>query len=178
MKYMVASDLHGSKYYAEKLLERFEKEKASKLILLGDLYYHGPRNPLPEGHDAKGLYELLNARKDDILAVRGNCDAEIDLMVSEFPIPKHLKRKLGGKQYFFTHGHVYDKTKIPPSADVIVYGHYHVNFIEKIGEKWAANPGSVSLPKGDSFRGYLILDGTNIVLKDLDGTVRKEVKVK
>ena len=114
MKYLIASDIHGSAFWCDKLLKAFEKEQADKLVLLGDLLYHGPRNPFPDGYDCPEVYDALNGIKEKIIAVRGNCDSEVDQMVLEFPMMSPiavLEHK--GRTVFATHGHLYDD-KTPP----------------------------------------------------------------
>jgi putative phosphoesterase len=146
MKYLFASDLHGSRTAAEAVLARFEAEKADRLVLLGDLLYHGPRNPLPEGHDPMGVAALFNAMPVKPLAVRGNCDAEIDQMVLEFPIMADymILPLKNGAQAFITHGHLFNLAARPPyrSGDVLVHGHTHVNTVETIDGLTYINPGS------------------------------------
>lgn len=179
MKYIVASDIHGSSFYAGKLKEVFEKENADKLILLGDLYYHGPRNDIPIGHDAKETVKILNSLKDKIIAVRGNCDAEVDLLVSEFEIKDYVELTINGKIYCFTHGHEYNRDKTPKrETNVLVYGHFHTGFIEKEYDMYFVNPGSTTLPKGGTTNSYIVLEEGKITLKDLNNeTVIKEVTI-
>lgn len=170
---MVASDLHGSFENGKKLMERFEAEKADKLVLLGDLYYHGPRNPLTEGYDPMALATLLNHYKDKIFAIKGNCDSEVDEMVSEFKLNYgYANIEIGGGRILtVTHGHLYDNTSLPKdSGDVFLFGHIHTGFLEKRGDgKIIGNPGSVSLPKNGTQKGYILIDGQAVMLKNLDG---------
>ena len=129
MKYFIASDIHGSAYYCQKLTEAYKKEKADKMILLGDILYHGPRNDLPKDYNPKSVIKMLNAIKDDILCVRGNCDAEVDQMVLEFPIlADYAIISEGSKSIYITHGHIYNETSLPPikNGDVLLHGHTHV----------------------------------------------------
>ena len=172
MKYLIASDVHGSLKYAEKLIKVFNESKAEKLILLGDLYYHGPRNPLPEGYNPKEVAVLFNKYKDKLLVVRGNCDAEVDQMISEFSIQDYLQIEINGKVCSFYHGH--KDIDLPKKSDVIFNGHTHICKLEKIGNITYANPGSITLPKSDISRDYIILDNNTIVLKDLETS--KEIK--
>lgn len=179
MKYLVASDIHGSSHYAERVKEVFEKENADKLILLGDLYYHGPRNDIPIGHDAKETVRILNSLKENIIAVRGNCDADVDLWVSEFEIKDYVEMEIAGKKYCFTHGHEYNIDKTPKrETDVLVYGHFHTGFIEKQYDMYFVNPGSTTLPKGGTTNSYVVIEDRKITLKDLNTEeVIKEVVV-
>lgn len=171
MKYIVFSDIHGSLYYANKLKEIVEKENPDKIILLGDLYYHGPRNPLPEEYSPVATSNVLNSMKDKILCVRGNCDAEVDEMISEFTFNDYVELKIGNKKYYFTHGHHKNKDNIPDDVDVLVYGHFHTGFIEKVNDVICVNSGSISLPKNDTAHSYLIIDENKIELKDIDGNI-------
>ena len=114
MKWMIASDIHGSAAYLEKLLEAYKQEKADRMLLLGDLLYHGPRNDLPEGYQPKRVIELLNGMKDDILCVRGNCEAEVDQMVLEFPVmAEYAILTAGTRMIFATHGHIFNEKNLP-----------------------------------------------------------------
>ena len=133
MKWMIASDIHGSAFYCEKMLKAFEREQADKLLLLGDILYHGPRNDLPKGYAPKKVIELLNNIKEKILCVRGNCDAEVDQMVLEFPImADYAMITEGDLNIFVTHGHHFNEKKLPPMFEktqeglVLLHGHTHV----------------------------------------------------
>lgn len=176
MKYLVISDIHGSRYYVEKLEKIIEKECPDKIILLGDLYYHGPRNPLPRDYEPKKVAEILNKYKDEILAVRGNCDAEVDQMISEFNIEENIRLEIEGKKFFFSHGHKYNIDFWPNEEfDVLMYGHFHIGFITEKDGKLFVSPGSITCPKNNTKNSYLIIDNGNIVLKDIDGNVIDEV---
>ena len=176
MKYLVVSDIHGSRYYAEKLEKIIEKERSDKIILLGDLYYHGPRNPLPRDYEPKEVAEILNKYKDEILAVRGNCDAEVDQMISEFEIKENLKLDIAGKKFFFTHGHKFNIDQLPNDEfDVLVYGHFHTGFIREKNGKIFVNAGSITLPKNNTPRSYVIINDGKIYLKDIDGNIIDEI---
>ena len=172
MKLLIVSDIHGSGYYADKIKKLVEEEKPDKLILLGDLYYHGPRNPLTLEYAPKEVADILNSHKDTILAVRGNCDAEVDQMISEFKIEENIRLEIGGKKFFFTHGHKYNIDFWPNEEfDVLVYGHFHTGFIKEKDGKLFVNSGSISLPKNNTKNSYLIIDDNNVILKDVDGNV-------
>lgn len=161
MKYMFASDIHGSAYYCRKLLEKFEESGAERLILLGDILYHGPRNDLPAEYAPKEVIAMLNPLKDRIYAVRGNCDAEVDQMVLEFPImADYGVLALDGKTFYATHGHIYDQDHLPPMqpGDILVHGHTHLLKAERVGEITVLNPGSTSLPKGGNPPTYAMLE--------------------
>lgn len=170
MKILIASDLHGSAYYAEKLLERYNQESADKLILLGDIYNHGPRNQLPKDYNPMRVAEILNGAKQNLVVIKGNCDSEVDNMISEFSFIEDCVVMVAGKTVFLTHGHVYNKDKMPKTNfDVVVYGHFHTGFIEKNGQNIIANTGSLSLPKNNTKNSYIILEDNALILKDIDG---------
>lgn len=174
MKIMVASDIHGSAYYCKEMLAAFDREQADRLLLLGDILYHGPRNDLPREYAPKEVAAMLNERKDQLLCVRGNCDTEVDQMVLEFPIlADYCILYLGGRMVFATHGHHFHKDALPPlrPGDILLHGHTHVPAWEPVGDgDLYLNPGSVSVPKENSARGYLLLTEQNVVWKDLSGT--------
>ena len=173
MKWLIASDIHGSEYYCRKVLETCDREGAERLILLGDVLYHGPRNDLPDGYAPKEVTTQLNACAGSILGVRGNCDAEIDQMVLQFPMmADYCLLYAAGRTVFATHGHVYNTASLPPlqPGDILLHGHTHVPCWEEFGNgNLYLNPGSVSLPKEDSPRGYLLLTDTAFIWKDLAG---------
>ena len=174
---MIASDIHGSSYYCKKLMERFQAENAEKMILLGDLLYHGPRNALPEEYDCPSVIDMLNGIKDRIICVRGNCDSEVDQMVLEFPIKKdHERIKYNGITIFATHGHIYNTYYLPKlnDGDILLTGHTHVPACEYHGSYTYCNPGSVSIPKMGSKHSYILLDNGVMTWKDLDGNAYME----
>ncbi len=172
MKYLIASDLHGSATYTEELLEAYDREGVDRLLLLGDLLYHGPRNDLPDGYAPKKVAELLNARRGEILSVRGNCEAEVDQMMLNFPVlGDYCLLAEGNHTVFATHGHVYNRDNLPPlkEGDVLLYGHTHVPLCETVSGIVCMNPGSVSIPKEGSPRGYMTLEGGVFRWKTLAG---------
>ena len=178
MKILIASDIHGSAEFCRKLLNAYKNEKAEKLLLLGDILYHGPRNNLPGEYAPKEVIEMLNAIKNDILCVRGNCDAEVDQMVLDFPImAEYALLPLGDRTVFITHGHKFN-TKTPPElrrGDVLLHGHTHIPKCEEFGDGFLyCNPGSVSIPKEGSENSYMLLDGDKLFWKTLDGKVYME----
>lgn len=176
MKYMVISDIHGSLLYMNKVMDIINQEQIDKLILLGDLYYHGPRNDLPEQYNPKEVANLLNTLKDKIYCVKGNCDAEVDEMISEFKFNNHLKMIKNNKTIMFTHGHKYNIDNPAEDVDVLIYGHYHTGFIKKENNKIYVNAGSVSLPKNDTPNSYLIIDDNKIYLKNLNKEIIDEIE--
>ena len=175
MKVLVISDIHGSSYYAEKIKEIVEKENPDKIILLGDLYYHGPRNDLTQEYAPMKVAEILNSLKDKLLVVKGNCDAEVDEMISDFKFEDHLLLDINGKKIYFTHGHRYNIEVIPyEDFEVLIYGHIHQGFIQEKEGYLFANPGSISLPKCGTEHSYLILEKDKFILKNVEGEVLQE----
>ena len=174
MKWMIASDLHGSAYYCRKMLEAFEREGADRLFLLGDLLYHGPRNDLPREYAPKEVIPLLNEKKEKLLCVRGNCDAEVDQMVLEFPVlADYAVLPVGQRLIYATHGHIYHVKNLPPLApgDVLLHGHTHVPAWTEFGQgNLYLNPGSVSIPKENSPHSYMTLEGNTMQWKKLESS--------
>lgn len=190
MKYLIASDIHGSSYWCRKLLEAYRTENADRLILLGDILYHGPRNDLPREYAPKEVAKMLNEYKSEILAIRGNCDAEVDQLLLEFPImaeyaaleipinPQELpnsesdtayNRDIKSEIVYLTHGHhinIDNPLPICPGS-VIIYGHTHRQLDATRNGIRFLNPGSISLPKDNSSHGYLILEGGAFTLKEI-----------
>lgn len=179
MKLMIASDIHGSAYYCRKMLEAFEREGAHRLLLLGDVLYHGPRNDLPRDYAPKECIAMLNAAKKYLFCVRGNCDTEVDQMVLEFPIlADYCVLPAQNRVIYATHGHNYNTSKLPPlmPGDVLLHGHTHIPAWENFGERnLYLNPGSVSIPKAGSAHGYMTFCGNRAEWKDMDGAVYHEM---
>lgn len=178
MKLVVASDIHGSALYCRKFLDCYKKENADKLILLGDILYHGPRNDLPEEYAPKKVIEMLNDIKDEILCVRGNCDTEVDQMVLKFPIlADYAFLYWRDKMVFVTHGHNFNLKNLPmlKKRDILLHGHTHIPACEKTDLCTYINPGSVSIPKENSAHSYIVITDDEIIFKDLDGNVYKKV---
>ena len=174
MKWFIASDIHGSAYYCEKLLGAYKREGTDKMLLLGDVLYHGPRNDLPEGYAPKKVIEMLNAMKNEILCVRGNCEAEVDQMVLEFPVlADYCIFYEAGHMIFATHGHVYNEKNVPPlkKGDVLLHGHTHVPKCTEHENYVYINPGSVSIPKEESAHSYMMLEDGKFFWKNLEGEV-------
>ena len=173
-KIMIASDIHGDAKTTELLLERYKESGAEKLVLLGDILYHGPRNDLPEGYAPKKVIELLNGFKNEILSVRGNCDTEVDQMVLSFPVlADYAYLSFDGLTVFATHGHNYNTAKLPPLArgDILLHGHTHVPTFECFGEdNIYINPGSVSIPKENSPKSYILYENRAFSFRSLDGS--------
>ena len=169
MKLMIASDLHGSAYYTRLLLTAMDREQPDRLLLLGDLLYHGPRNDLPREYAPKQFIQLLNARKSQILCVRGNCEAEVDQMVLEFPVLSEFGVVFAdGLTLYMLHGHKNLDIPVLP-GDILLCGHTHVPAVRKDGEHYYVNPGSVSIPKEGSCHGYMMLENRQLRHVSLEG---------
>ena len=180
MKYFIASDIHGSAYYCRKLVDKFYEEKADRILLLGDILYHGPRNDLPAGYAPKEVISMLNELKDKILAVRGNCEAEVDQMVLRFPVlADYAVLDIGEKIIYATHGHIYNKDNLPPlcKGDILLHGHTHIPVCEDMGDYILMNPGSVSIPKDGSHHGYMTLENGLFRWLDFDGNEKMKFEV-
>ena len=178
MKLMIASDIHGSAAYCKKLLQAYKTESPDRLLLLGDLLYHGPRNDLPNGYAPKEVIELLNGISKNLLCVRGNCEAEVDQMVLSFPVlADYAMLEVNGLCIFATHGHLFSPEKLPPlrKGDILLGGHTHVPKCDRYENYTYLNPGSVSIPKEGSAHSYMILEDRTFSWKDLDcNTYRSE----
>ena len=171
MKFLIASDLHGSAYYTDLVLQAFAREKADRLLLLGDLLYHGPRNPLPKGYAPQEVFRMLNSLRDRILCVRGNCDSEVDQMVLEFPIlAESLLLCQNGVTVFATHGHVWNTENLPPlqNGDVLLHGHTHEKVLRRCDGYVYLNPGSAALPKDDDLHSFMLFQDRTFTIKDLE----------
>lgn len=181
MKLMFVSDIHGSAYYAREALRCYRAEQAQRMVLLGDLLYHGPRNDLPREYSPKEVFALLNGCKNEILAVRGNCDAEVDQMVLEFPIMADYSTLwLGQRMLFLTHGHLFHEQNLPPfgKGDILMHGHTHLRVLANRGDYFFINPGSISLPHGDGRHTYVVYEDGVFTAKDVDGTVLEQLDVR
>lgn len=175
MRWMIASDIHGAAECCRKIVAAMEREQADKLLLLGDILYHGPRNDLPKDYAPKEVIALLNGIKERLLCVRGNCDTEVDQMVLEFPImAEYAVFYLGQRMIFVSHGH-HIHPENPPhlnGGDVLLNGHTHIPAWEVQSGGWLyLNPGSAAIPKGGSKRSYMTLEGDTCSLKELDGSI-------
>ena len=180
MKLLIASDIHGSAYYCKLLLNAYIKENADKMLLLGDLLYHGPRNDLPKDYAPKIVIEMLNSLKENILCVRGNCDGEVDQMVLDFPIlADYAFLSIDDVDIFATHGHIYNENNMPKlkKYDLLLQGHTHVPTLKKVGDFTILNPGSVSIPKENSANGYILFDDGKFLWKNFKGEILREYKL-
>lgn len=174
MKFLIASDIHGSAFYCRQLLSAVEKENPDRILLLGDLLYHGPRNDLPEGYAPKEVIPMLTGLKDRLFCVRGNCDTEVDQMVLPFPIlADYCLLEEKGFLIFATHGHNYnlDKPPLLKKGDILLHGHTHVPICKQTETFTYLNPGSVSIPKEGSCHSYMTLENSTFLWKDLNGDV-------
>lgn len=172
MKLMFASDIHGSAKFCQTMIECYQREHAEKLILLGDLLYHGPRNDLPEGYAPKEVIRMLNEQKHEILCVRGNCEAEVDQMVLDFPVmADYITIFERGRMFFITHGHKYNLETLPPlkKEDILIHGHTHVQAMEVTPQCMYLNPGSLSIPKNGNKNSYMVYEDGIFTIKDLAG---------
>ncbi len=171
-KIVIASDIHGSYVWCERLIEAFHAENADRLVLLGDLLYHGPRNPLPDGYAPQRVFDALNVVKDKITAVRGNCDSEVDQMVLEFPmLADYALIDDNGRTLFLTHGHLYNPQNLPllKKGDILFNGHFHTpaNMELENGATYA-NCGSVALPKEGTPHSYIVYENGALTWVDLE----------
>ena len=180
-KLIIASDIHGDAETCARLVEIYRESGAQKLVLLGDVLYHGPRNDLPAGYAPKKVIELLNPLRNDILAVRGNCDTEVDQMVLDFPVlADYAYLSVDGISIFATHGHNYNTSKLPPLArgDILLHGHTHVPVALEFGdENYYINPGSLSIPKENSPKSYILYENRKFSFCTLEGEEYKSFEL-
>lgn len=172
MRYMVISDIHGSTLFLEMVLKRFYEEAYDYLIILGDILYHGPRNPIPEGHNPQGVVELLNPIAHKIIACRGNCEAEVDQMLLAFPCLSDYSQILeNGVRLFATHGHLYTAANFPKTGgkEIFLYGHTHLWELKKENDLLICNPGSITLPKENRPHTYATYENDVMTIYNLDG---------
>ena len=180
MKLMFASDIHGSRSATEAILRQYKAEGATRLVLLGDILYHGPRNDLPDAYDPKGVTALLNGVKNELLCVRGNCDAEVDQMVLEFPImADYALFDLDGTTAFVTHGHLFNLDCLPPhkDGDLLIHGHTHVLTVQHKDGMTYINPGSAALPKENNPKSYMVYENGTFTIKTLEGETIKTYSI-
>ncbi|MCH5159977.1 MAG: phosphodiesterase [Clostridiales bacterium] len=177
MKLFVATDVHGSAYWAKRIVEEFKRSKSDVLILLGDVYNHGPRNPFPRDYAPMKVAETFNGIADKVVAVKGNCDSEVDEMISEFPFVPQVIVPCNGRRLYFTHGHVYNKDNLPTLShgDILFYGHFHRNEIVEANGVICVNVSSASLPKDRA--AYCIVEDDGVTLCALDETDSEGAKL-
>lgn len=173
MKYLIVSDIHGSLPRLKQVLDFYQKEHYDMLCILGDILNYGPRNGLPEGLDAQGIVKLLNEKADEIVAVRGNCDSEVDQMLLHFPLMADYALLVdNGKKLFLTHGHIYNDEHRPSCRhDAIVFGHTHLWKLEQANGAIVCNTGSITFPKGGKEPTFATLDDGTLSMRRLDGTI-------
>jgi len=176
MKFLIVSDIHGDAECCRTMLDACEREGAEKILILGDVLYHGPRNDLPAGYAPKKVIEMLNAVSDKIVCVRGNCEAEVDQMVLAFPCMADMARVVDehkGVEIYMSHGHIYNPDRLPemPEGSLFLYGHTHLFSIEACGKITCLNPGSISIPKGGNPKSYAVYDSGNLAIKTLEGEI-------
>ena len=181
MKYFILSDIHGSEGALKVALDAFRESKSNYLVILGDILYHGPRNPLPENHNPRGVVELLNPLKEKIIACRGNCDAEVDQMLLDFPVMSDYALVVdNGTRLFCTHGHIYSPEKLPKLSEneVFFFGHTHIQQLYRSPDGIViCNPGSISLPKENSAAGFAIYENRTITNYSLSGTIIERLSI-
>ncbi len=176
MKLLIASDIHGDAVCCKKMLDAASGEKAEKILLLGDILYHGPRNDLPEGYAPKKVIEMLNREADKLICVRGNCEAEVDQMVLNFPVMADkavVSDTERGVDIYMSHGHIYSPEALPemPRGSLFLSGHTHIPVIEERGGVVCLNPGSVSIPKGGFPKSYAVYNCGHLTVKSFDGEI-------
>ncbi len=175
MKIIICSDIHGDFDSAKKIFEIYEREGAEKILILGDLLYHGPRNDLPAAYNPKAVIKLLNNNREKLICVRGNCDTEVDQMVLEFPVlADYIYLSVDGLSVFATHGHHHNTATPPPlrKGEILLHGHTHVLKCEEFGDgNFYLNPGSAALPKEENPRTYMLYENRRFLVKDLDGNI-------
>lgn len=180
MKLMFISDIHGSPEYLEKIIEKYKKESFDKLILLGDVLYHGPRNTIPVKYDPQKVVELLNNIKEGIIAVRGNCDSEIDRALLEFPLDQdYITIFEKQRAIYITHGHIYNKDHKPmmKQNDILIYGHTHIYEVDIQNNYIFLNPGSITIPKQNNPNSYMTYEEGRFQILDFVGNVLEEYKI-
>lgn len=169
MRYLIVSDIHGDAISTKFIYDYFKNNNIDQILLLGDVLYHGPRNDLPSGYNPKECIKLLNELKDNIIWIRGNCDAEVDEMVLNFKVHNNIDLSLNKINAHLEHGHHLDEYKGNP--DLVLYGHTHIPECSLHNKTLYFNPGSISLPKNNTKKSFAVLDDRNIYLYDLDNNI-------
>lgn len=171
MKIMFISDIHGVKTNLAKVKEKFEELQCDKLVMLGDLYYIGPKGKIQEDYDIPYIQEFLKSFKDKLICIKGNCDSEVDVMISDFTIVNELSLLLiDNKEIYLTHGHIYNEDNWDKENSILIYGHFHKPFIKEKGSNIFINPGSISLPKENAAT-YLIYDAGKFTIYDINDNI-------
>lgn len=180
MKLLIASDIHGAADWCARLMDAIGAENPDRVVLLGDLLYHGPRNDLPEDYAPKKVIGMLNGIAEKVIAVRGNCEAEVDQMVLPFPVlADYCLLESAGHLIYATHGHHFNEDHLPPlhPGDVLLHGHTHIPCRTLRNGVYVLNPGSVSIPKAGSWHGYMTLEDGVFTWKTLPGDVRDTLRL-
>ena len=173
MKYLIVSDIHGSYESSNIIVDKFNKHNCDKILILGDILYHGPRNDLPDNYNPKKVIATLNPISDKIIAVRGNCDAEVDQMVLDFIIHDEYRLIDNNKTYVLTHGHHLDELELN-NVDVVLYGHTHIIRKYQKDNVTFINLGSITIPKENTARCYAILENDNVSIYDINDNLIKD----
>lgn len=171
MKYFFVTDLHGSAFWAQKCVDKFEKSGANVMYLLGDVYYHGPRNPLPQDYLPSKVATILNGIADKLIVVSGNCDSQVDTLVSNFNfVGDVIIPQENGSRLYLTHGHIFDETNLPhlQKGDVLMHGHFHVNTLQTVNGVAVVGLASLSLPKPDNVPSYALLEDGKLEVREFD----------
>lgn len=169
VKIMFISDIHGIKTNLDLIKKRYDELKCEKLVVLGDLYYIGPKNTMRDDYDIKYVQEFLTSFKDNLICIRGNCDSDVDIKVSDFPIINELSLlSINGRDIYLTHGHIYNENNWHNKNSILIYGHFHTPFIKEKDGNLYVNPGSISLPKDDNGPTYLVLEDDKFVIYNLN----------
>lgn len=175
MKYIIVSDIHGSSVSAEFIISKFKELNADKIIILGDILYHGPRNDLPEWYNPKSVIKTLNEYKNKIIAVKGNCDAYVDEMVLDFDLSNCKTIALNGVKTYLTHGHIINPSNpVNKDLDLVLYGHTHIYDIEDVNGVMYINPGSITIPKNNTKKSFAVMEDKTITIYDMDMNKIKE----
>lgn len=173
MKYIIASDIHGSSYYAKLLVDKINEYNVDKVVLLGDVLYHGPRNPLPKEYDPMKVVDLLKSIKNKLIWIKGNCDSEVDEMVLELNSVVLGLLVINNTNFYLSHGH--NPVNNLNVNDFLVTGHTHINKYEKINGINYLNCGSVSLPKEDTTNSFILIEDNKIKCLDFNNNIIFEV---
>lgn len=169
MKIMFISDIHGIKNNLDKIRKKYHELSCDKLVVLGDLYYIGPRNKIHNDYDIQYVKSFLESFKDDLICMRGNCDSDVDIMVSDFPIVSELSYiSVDNNDIYLTHGHIYNENNWNKKKSILIYGHLHIPFIKEHNNNLFINPGSISLPKENNNPTYLIYDNNTFTIYDIN----------
>ncbi len=168
MKWLFISDIHGRKTNLPKIQEKMASLQCDKLIVLGDLYYMGPRNEIEEDYDISYVRDFLESYKDKLICMRGNCDSDVDIEISNFPIMNDLSMiSFNNLDLYLTHGNIYNENNWEKENSILIYGHYHVPFIREKNGMIFINPGSISLPRENNNPSYLVFDGKEFIIYDI-----------